>query len=101
VPGDIADRSRQGENDMVVFHGQEVGLAGLEPAPGRTGLTLRTMPVAAVVGDPGLHTGRTLQQMTAERRVARVSGKPRAVHAIVSLDHPLARAYDTASRRAS
>ena len=71
VPGDVADRRGQGEDHVVILHGQQIGLAGLQPAPGRTGLTLGAMPVATgVVGDLGVVTGRALQHMTAQRRAA-------------------------------
>ena len=56
---------------MVVIHGQEVGLPGLEPAAGGAGLALRAMPVAAgVVGDLDLRTGVAAQYMTPQRRAA-------------------------------
>ena len=71
VKGDVADRCWQGKDDVVVLDRQEVGLAGLQPAPGGGGLTLRTMAVAAgVVGDLRVFAGLTLQQVTAERRAA-------------------------------
>ena len=44
---DGADRSRQGEDDVVVGNRQELGLAVFEPLSRRRGLTLRAMPVAA------------------------------------------------------
>ena len=47
------------------------GPARLQPAPGCTGLALRTMPVTAgVVGDLRMLTGLALQHMTAQRRAA-------------------------------
>ena len=56
---------------MIVVHGQEIGLTRFQPAPGRTGLTLRAMPVTAgVVGDLDVLTGLALQHMTAQRRTA-------------------------------
>ena len=71
VPGDVADGCWQGEDQVIVIHGQEVGLTGLEPAPGRSGLALRTMAVTAgVIGDLRLLTGRALQHVTAQRRTA-------------------------------
>ncbi len=71
VPGDVADRCWQGEDQVIVVHGQQVGLTGLQPAPGRSGLTLRTMAVTAgVVGDLRMLTGRALQHVTAQRRTA-------------------------------
>ena len=47
VIGEVSDRRRQGEDHMVVVHGQELGLAGLKPVPGCTGLTLGAMPIPA------------------------------------------------------
>ena len=67
VIGDRTDRCRQGEDDVVVVDRQQIDLTGLEPASGRTGLTLRAMPVTAgVVGDLGVRTGRARQHMAAE-----------------------------------
>ena len=69
--GDRTDRRRQGEDDVVVLDRQQVDLAGLEPAPGGTGLTLRAMAVTAgVVGDLGMLTGGAMQHMAAQRRAA-------------------------------
>ena len=69
--GDRADRRRQGKDEVVVLDRQQVDLAGLEPAPGRTGLTLRAMPITAgVVGNLGMLTGGTLQHMATQRRTA-------------------------------
>ena len=47
VAGDGADRSRQGEDDVVIGNRQKLGLAVFEPLPRRGGLALRAMPVAA------------------------------------------------------
>src|SRR5215468_3206670 len=56
---------------MVVVEGQQVGLAGFEPAPSRTRLALRAMPVAAgVVGDLHLCASVTAQQVSPQRRAA-------------------------------
>ena len=47
-----ADRSRQGEDDVVIRNRQELGLAVFEPLPRRGGLALRAVAVAAgIVGD--------------------------------------------------
>ena len=55
------------EDQVIVIHGQEVCLACLEPAPGRSGLTLWAMPVTTrVVGNLGVVAGLALQHMTAE-----------------------------------
>jgi hypothetical protein len=71
VIGEVADRCWQGEDQVIVLDRQEVCLAGFKPAPGRTGLTLRTMPVPTrVVGDLGVVAGLALQHMTAQRRAA-------------------------------
>ena len=45
--GDVGDRSRQGEDDMEIGHGQEFGRAVGQPLLGSGGLALRAMPVAA------------------------------------------------------
>ena len=71
VIGDIADRCRQGEHNVVVIHRQQVSLAVLQPAPGGAALALRTMPVAAgVVGDLDLRAVFTAQHVTTERGTA-------------------------------
>jgi len=69
--GDVADRCRQGKDDVVVLDRQQVDLAGLEPTPGGAALTFRAMPVAArVIGDLVMGTGRAMQHMAAQRRAA-------------------------------
>ena len=45
--GDIAERRRQGEDDVVVGDRQELGLARGEPGPGRRTLALGAVAVAA------------------------------------------------------
>ena len=68
---DGADRRGQGEDDVVVVHRQQIGLTRLEPALCRTGLALRTMPVAArVVGDLVLSAAFAAQHMAPQRRAA-------------------------------
>ena len=42
---DFTDGCRQSEHDVVVLDGQQIGLAGLEPALGGTALAFGTMPV--------------------------------------------------------
>src|ERR1700726_425557 len=49
VIGDIGDRSGQGEDDMEIRHGQEIGLAVGQPFFGSSGLALWAMPIAAGV----------------------------------------------------
>ena len=48
---EFADRPGQGEDQVIVIHGQEVCLACFQPTPGRTGLTLWTMPVTTSNGE--------------------------------------------------
>ena len=45
--GNVGDRSRQGEDDMEIGHGQEFGLAVGQPLLGSRGLALWAMPIAA------------------------------------------------------
>jgi hypothetical protein len=47
VIGDVGDRSRQGEDNMEIGHGQQFNLAVGQPLLGSGGLALRAMPVAA------------------------------------------------------
>jgi len=56
--GDGTDGGWQGEDHVVVIHGQKVCRSGLEPAPRGTALALGAVAVAAgVVGDLGLRAG--------------------------------------------
>ncbi len=56
---------------MVVLDRQQIGLPGLKPSSGGTGLTLWAMPVAAgVVGDLDFITGVATQYMSPQRRAA-------------------------------
>ena len=65
---DGADRSRQGEDDVVVRSRQKLRLAFGEPLPRRRALTLRAVPVAAgVVGDAFVRTVLAALDMSAER----------------------------------
>lgn len=51
---DLIDGSRQGEHDVVLLDGQQIGLASLEPALGGTALALWAVPIpAGVVSDLG------------------------------------------------
>src|SRR6202521_2455187 len=52
VPGDRADCRRQGEDHVVVLHGQQIGLTRLEPAARGAGLALWAMAITTgVEGD--------------------------------------------------
>jgi hypothetical protein len=65
---DGADRSWQGEDEVIVGNRQEFGLAFLKPFPRRRGLTLRAMPVAAgIVGDALVCAVLATLDMSAER----------------------------------
>ena len=65
--GDVTDRCRQREYDMVVIHRQQVSLPVFQPAPGRRTLALRTVPVATgVVGDLHLSAAFTAEHVAAE-----------------------------------
>ncbi len=74
--GDVGDRRRHGEHDMVILHGQELGLARGEPVPGGRPLALGAMPVAAgVVGDMAVAAVLASRDMAAEgRRAAALDG---------------------------
>jgi len=68
VIGNVGDRSRQGENDMKIGHGQEFGPAVGEPLLGRGGLALRAVPIAAgVVADAQVGAVLAAFDMTAQR----------------------------------
>ena len=43
--GDVGDRSGQGEDDMIVFHRQQLGLARGEPVLCRRSLAFWAMPI--------------------------------------------------------
>ena len=69
VIGDIGDRSGQGEDDMEIRHGQEIGLAVGQPFFGSSGLALWAMPIAAgVVRDAQVRAVLTAFDMPAQRR---------------------------------
>ena len=55
VEGDLAQFGRQGEDDMEIPYGQQVGFARSEPGARGCTLTLGAVPVAAgVVGDASM-----------------------------------------------
>ncbi len=65
------DRRRQGEHDVEVGHGQQIGLPPLQPSPGGLPLALRAVPVAAgVVADRRVGAAVAARDMAAERRRA-------------------------------
>ena len=67
--GDLGDRSRQGEDDMEIGHGQEFGLAVGQPLLGRHSLALGAVPVAAgIVADAQVRAVLAAFDMTAQRR---------------------------------
>ena len=69
VIGDVGDRSRQGEDDMEIRHGQEIGLAVGQPFLGSGGLALWAMPIAAgVVSDAQVGAVLTALDVPAQRR---------------------------------
>ena len=69
--GDVADRGRQGEDHVVVGHGQQLGLPVGQPLLGGNGLALRAMPIAAgVVGDAHMRAILAALDMAAESRGA-------------------------------
>jgi len=71
VIGDVIDLRRQGEHDMVIFDGQQIGLTRFQPIQGRRSLTLGAMAVAArVVGDADMAAVAAGLNMAAERRRA-------------------------------
>jgi hypothetical protein len=71
--GDVADRRRQREDHVIVWHGQQLGFAVGEPLLRGRALALRTMPIAAaVVGDEGVRAVFAARDMPAEGRRAAV-----------------------------
>ena len=65
--GDVGDRPRQGEDDMIVFHRQEFGLPRGQPVPGRRALAFGAMAVAAgIVGDVAMAAILARRDMAAE-----------------------------------
>jgi hypothetical protein len=68
VERDGADRSRQGEDDVVVGHRQQLRHAFVEPSPRRGRLALRAVAVAAgIVGDALVRAVLAALDMAAER----------------------------------
>ena len=66
--GDVGDRPRQREHDVVVRHRQQLGLARRQPVLCRRALALRAVPVAAgVVRDLAVRTLLAARDMSAER----------------------------------
>ena len=71
--GDVGDGRRQCEHDMIIRHGQQVGLARRQPVLCRRALALRTVPVAAgVIRDLAVGAVLATRDMPAERRRAAV-----------------------------
>ena len=88
--GDRRDRRRQGEDEMVVGHGQEIGLPVREPILRRCALAARAVPVAAgVVGDGRVIAVVTAHDMAAER--SRAAGPDRTHHLELAAAEPMAR----------
>src|SRR5713101_60946 len=72
--GDVGDRRRQREHDVIVRHGQQLGFALGQPLLCRRALALRTMPIAAgVVGDARVRTLLAALDMPAESRLRQLS----------------------------
>ncbi len=70
-PDAYADGRGQGENHVVILHGQKVCLTCFEPALCGATLALRAVPVAArVIGDLRLRARCTAQRVAAERDAA-------------------------------
>jgi len=69
--GDVADRRRQREDHMVIWGGQQLGLALGQPSPRRRALALRAMPIAtAIIGDDFVGAVFAARDMPAEGRRA-------------------------------
>ena len=65
--GDVGDRRRQGEDDMVIFHRQQFGLSRRQPVPGGRALAFGAMAVAArIVGNVTMAAVPARGDMTAE-----------------------------------
>ena len=80
LEGDLGRRRRQGEDDMEIGNGQQLGLSRRQPLRSRRALTFWTMAVAAgIVGDAGEAAIVAALDMTAER--GRAAGRDRADHA--------------------
>ena len=71
VIGDVGDFAWQGEDDMEIGHGQELGLAVGEPIPCRRSLTFRAMPIpTAIERDHRMIAVLAARHMATERRGA-------------------------------
>ena len=69
--GDVADRRRQGEDEMVIGDRQQLGLAFGQPSLRRRALAFRAMPIAtAIVGDDFVGAVLAARDMPAEGRRA-------------------------------
>ena len=65
---DRADRSRQGEDDVIVGNRQKLRFAVFEPLPRRGALTLRAVTIAAgIVGDAFVRAILAALNVSAER----------------------------------
>src|ERR1700758_3311804 len=66
--GNVGDRSRQGEDEVEIRHGQEFGLAVGQPLLGSGGLALWAVPITTgVVGNTLVCAGLAAFDMTAQR----------------------------------
>ena len=98
LEGDRPDRGRQGEDDVEVGDGQQLGAPRRHPGRPRRALALRAVPVAAgVVGDRGVAAVGAAPDMPAEYRGA--AGLDRAHHpALVAVEVLAARWRGTRGR---
>jgi L,D-peptidoglycan transpeptidase YkuD (ErfK/YbiS/YcfS/YnhG family) len=68
LKGDVGDQAWQGKNEVEVADREQLGLTVRKPVPRSSGLTLRTMTVAAgIVGDNGMVAVLTTGDMATER----------------------------------
>jgi hypothetical protein len=71
LPGDVGDRCRQSEHDVIIWHGQQLRLPLGQPFLGGDGLALRAVAITAgVVGDAHMRAILAALDMAAERRGA-------------------------------
>ena len=71
VKGDVGDLGRQGENDVMVGRGQQIGFAFGQPVPGGGALAFGAVAIAAaVVGDARMCAVLAALDMAAEGRCA-------------------------------
>src|SRR6202040_2567754 len=67
LEGDRSDRRREGEDDVEIFDGEQLGFPVLDPFGGGGGLALGAVAVAAgVIGDLAVAAAVTLLDMSAE-----------------------------------